>query len=256
MYVHTRTFLCIDSCNALNAFVLFCSFNAQSCWRVQPLGLLVRRPVCLPLQAFSASLLLHLLSREHLCKWFVGLTACTHWNSPPAPCCTSEGLAEAPVCSARSAVFEGHKRVCAALWVCVLVYQWCGASDSTNSEKLKFKRLINVTSLLFTYCCGFFVSMKSRIWWKLLQRPQKNQTEPNSLRPSSWRRSSRSTEQWEFHSTSVSRSCRWECSTCFCPGQSEGQTQTLHTVISISDGFMFACAFNSSAAEYCSFFLV
>lgn len=52
---------------------------------------------------------------SRLCKWFVGLTACTHWDSPPAPSCTSEGLTEAPVCSARSAVFEGHKRVCAAL---------------------------------------------------------------------------------------------------------------------------------------------
>lgn len=47
-----------------------------------------------------------------LCKWFAGLTGCTHWDRPPAPCCTSEGLT---VCSARSAVFEGRKRVCAAL---------------------------------------------------------------------------------------------------------------------------------------------
>lgn len=53
---------------------------------------------------------------SQLREWFVGLTACTPWNSLPAPWGTSEGLAEAPVCSAPSAVFEGHKRVCVQLF--------------------------------------------------------------------------------------------------------------------------------------------
>lgn len=152
--------------------MLFCGFKVKSRWKVQLLGLLMRRSVCFGLQALSASppTPLRALSHGHHRGCVNGLLDLQPVHTGTAcllPAAHQKASLRLLFAQLVAPCLRVTKRVCAALWVCVLVYQCCDEKKNKTkkeqepltgqTQKFSVKLLLCYSYLGFCFVLFFYL---------------------------------------------------------------------------------------------------